>query len=594
MTIQDRSYQTEAVGSIYSYFATQFGNPLVAMPTGTGKSIVIARFLQSVFHHYPNQKIMVLTHVKELIEQNHAKLMAVWPNAPAGIHSAGLKKRDTLNQIIFGGIASVAKKWAEFGCVNLILIDEAHLVSPNDETMYRSFIEGLKSINPHLKIIGFTATPWRLGQGRLTEDGIFTDVCFDITGLNAFNRLIAEGFLAPLIPKKTKMLLDVDGVHMRGGEFIQGELQNAVDKEEITSVALREAMECGYDRKHWLIFCSGVDHAIHTAEMLTLMGIPCGAVHSKMKDSERDQIIADFKSGKLRAVANNNVLTTGFDMPGIDLIVMLRPTASPVLWVQMLGRGTRPFECAEYKKENCLVLDFAGNTKRLGPINDPVIPRKKGQKGGEAPVKLCEACGTYNHASVRYCGGSPHPSPEGCGHEFPIMTKLKQEASTAELIKGDAPIVEVFKIDHITYTKHQKVGKPDAIKVAYYCGFQHFEDYVCLEHEGFASRKARMWWRERAARPADGVYSADVIVPETTDQALSSTQFLQTPTHLRVWINKKYPEIMKYCYDGSAFGTVEPSDADPGPAVQHYAKAMTPALIIPTNPQELQTDDIPF
>ncbi len=550
----------------------------------TGKSVVIARFLQSVFHYYPNQKIMVLTHVKELIEQNHAKLMAIWPNAPAGIHSAGLKKRDVLNQIIFGGIASVAKKWAEFGFVNLILIDEAHLVSPSEETMYRSLIEGLKSINPHLKIIGFTATPWRLGQGRITEDGIFTDICFDITGLTAFNRLIAEGFLAPLIPKKTKMILDVDGVHMRGGEFIQGELQNAVDKEEITSVALREAMECGYDRRHWLIFCSGVDHAIHTADMLTMMGIPCGAVHSKMKDAERDQVIADFKSGKLRAVANNNVLTTGFDMPGIDLIIMLRPTASPVLWVQMLGRGTRPFECAEYKKENCLVLDFAGNTKRLGPINDPVIPRKKGTKGGEAPVKLCEACGMYNHASVRYCGGSPHPSPEGCGHEFPIMTKLKQEASTAELIKGDVPIVEIFKIDHITYSRHQKVGKPDAIKVSYYCGYQHFEDYVCLEHEGFASRKARMWWRERSEYP----------VPETTNAALGTTNLLKTPTHLRVWINKKYPEIMKYCFDGTAFGTVEASDADPGPAVQHYIKPTTTELTIPTIPQPIESDDIPF
>lgn len=550
----------------------------------TGKSVVIARFLQSVFHYYPNQKIMVLTHVKELIEQNHAKLMAIWPNAPAGIHSAGLKKRDVLNQIIFGGIASVAKKWAEFGFVNLILIDEAHLVSPSEETMYRSLIEGLKSINPHLKIIGFTATPWRLGQGRITEYGIFTDICFDITGLTAFNRLIAEGFLAPLIPKKTKMILDVDGVHMRGGEFIQGELQNAVDKEEITSVALREAMECGYDRRHWLIFCSGVDHAIHTADMLTMMGIPCGAVHSKMKDAERDQVIADFKSGKLRAVANNNVLTTGFDMPGIDLIIMLRPTASPVLWVQMLGRGTRPFECAEYKKENCLVLDFAGNTKRLGPINDPVIPRKKGTKGGEAPVKLCEACGMYNHASVRYCGGSPHPSPEGCGHEFPIMTKLKQEASTAELIKGDAPIVEIFKIDHITYSRHQKVGKPDAIKVSYYCGYQHFEDYVCLEHEGFASRKARMWWRERSEYP----------VPETTNAALGTTNLLKTPTHLRVWINKKYPEIMKYCFDGTAFGTVEALDSDPGPAVQHYIKPTTTELTIPTIPQPIESDDIPF
>ena len=113
--IQDRSYQIEAVQSIFNYFATQTGNPLVAMPTGTGKSIVIARFLQKVFQLYSGQKVMVLTHVKELIVQNHAKLMAIWPNAPAGLHSAGLNQRDTVQPILFGGIASVHKKWAEFG-----------------------------------------------------------------------------------------------------------------------------------------------------------------------------------------------------------------------------------------------------------------------------------------------------------------------------------------------------------------------------------------------------------------------------------------------------------------------------------------------
>lgn len=579
---QDRSYQTEAVGSIFKYFDSNFGNPVVAMPTGTGKSIVIARFLQEVFRNYPNQKIMVLTHVKELIVQNHSKLMTLWPNAPAGIHSAGLNKRDTIHKIIFGGIASVHKKWKQFGLVNLLIVDEAHLVSPSDETMYRTFLTNLKTINPYLKVIGLTATPWRLGQGHITEDGIFTDVCFDITGIIAFNRLIAEGFLSPVVPKKTKYLLNVDGVHMRGGDYIVGELQNAVDKAEVTEVALREAMEVGHDRKHWLIFCSGVDHAVHTADMLSMMGIPCGTVHSNLSTAERDTVIRDFKSGKIRAITNNNVLTTGFDMPGIDLILMLRPTQSTVLWVQMLGRGTRPCE----GKENCLVLDFAGNTKRLGPINDPVLPRKKGSGTGEAPVKVCEICGAYNHASVRYCGSEPFVTPQGCGHEFPIVTKLKNEASTAELIKGDLPIVKVFKIDHITYTKHQKLGKPDAIKVSYYSGFQHFEDYVCLEHEGFASRKARMWWRERTAQHAP--------VPEKTKMALEATSVLKTPTHLQVWINKKYPEIMRYCYDGTAFGTVEASDADEGPTVQHPVQYTEDKATAYDKLKGITLDDIPF
>ncbi len=582
--IQARSYQEEAVRSVYNYFATNYGNPLIAMPTGTGKSVVIAMFLESVFRQYPNQKILCITHVKELIEQNYSKLLAVWPNAPAGVYSAGLKRRDTVNKIIFGGIASMAKRWVEFGLVNLIIIDEAHLVSPNEETLYRSLINALKTVNPHLKVIGLTATPWRLGQGLLTEDGIFTDTCFDITGISAFNRLIAEGYLSPVVPKKTETMLDVDGVHTRGGDFVQAELQNAVDKSEVSYSAIKEAMESGFDRKHWLVFCSGVEHAIHVSDMLNACGVSSLPVHSKLSSEERKDALYKFKTGQVRALTNNNVLTTGFDMPALDLILMLRPTQSPVLWVQMLGRGTRPFECAEYKKENCLVLDFAGNTRRLGPINDPVIPKKKGTKTGEAPIKLCECCGTYNHASARYCGGEPFPTIQGCGHQFPIITKLKQVASTEELIKGDAPIVEVYKVDTITVSVHTKHDKPPAMKVQYYCGLKHFTDYVCLEHEGFAARKARQWWRDR-------LVDKTVPLPVTTEQAIESVNTILQATHLRVWVNKKYPEILAYCYDDSAFGTIEASVSSLGPMVSVSTFVQSPRQLPDYSDLE---DDIPF
>lgn len=573
--ITDRSYQTEAVSAIWNYFRTNAGNPVVAMPTGTGKSVVIARFLQSVFHAFPGQRIMMLTHVKELIAQNYEKLNAVWEFAPCGIYSAGLNKKEHGRPITFAGIASVAKKWALFGHIDLVLIDEAHLVSPTDATMYQTFLRGLMSINPHLKVIGFTATPWRLGHGRITdpvvrevkgeqveEPSIFTDICFDITGMEAFNRLIAEGFLCPLVPKRTQTKLSVDGVHMRGGEFIEKELQTAVDKEELTAAALREAMELGHDRRKWLIFAAGTEHADHIADMLNMMGVPCGSVHSKREG--RDQTIKDFKAGKLRAVVNNNVLTTGFDDPEIDMIVCLRPTASAVLWVQMLGRGTRPLYAPGYDlndiggrlaaieaagKKNCLVLDYAANTSRLGPINDPVVPRRKGQGGGDAPVKVCPVCDNYVHASLRWCNGVM-PSGDVCKHEFEFETKLKQSASSQDLIKGDMPVVEVFKVDHITVAKHEKLGAPPMMKVSYYCGYQMFNEYVCVEHTNFAGRKAKQWWAQRTADP----------MPSTTEQALEVADQLKPATHLRVWINKKYPEILAVCFDGSAFGTQEPDD----------------------------------
>jgi len=571
MLLQPRYYQVEATYSVFNYFQEKKGNPIIAMPTGTGKSVVIAMILQMILYYWPGQRIMVLTHVKELIAQNHKKLITMWPQAPAGIYSAGLGRKDLHGSITFGGIGSVAKKAVQFGHIDLVFIDEAHLVSPNEATLYRKFLNDLKSINPNLKVVGLTATPWRLGTGRITDDGIFTDICYDLTGLEAFNRLIAEGFLSPLIPRQTRMMLDVNGVHMRNNDFIPSELQAAVDKMEITKAAIDEVLEVAADRKSWLIFASGVEHAEHIADLLNDMGIPTVAIHSKMGDKARDQAILEFTAGKYRAAVNNNVLTTGFDHPAIDCIIVLRPTASTVLWVQMLGRGTRPFTCQHYKKENCLILDFAGNTRRLGPINDPVIPRKKGAGGGEAPVKLCGSCATYNHASVRHC--------EYCGAEFSFQVKIQRTAAEDQVIKGDMPVVDVFKVDHITFSKHQKAGRPNTLKVTYYCNLKSFSEYVCIEHEGWAQRKARLWWKER---------SEGAEFPDGVDAALEQVLTLTAPTHLRVWTNKQYPEILAYCFDGSAFGVNEPTDGRPA-LNANIAKAPASAA-----PLEDIDDDIPF
>lgn len=359
---------------------------------------------------------------------------------------------------------------------------------------------------------------------------------------------------------------------MRGGEFIQSELQHAVDKYDITFNALKEAAESAHDRSHWLVFASGVEHAEHITDMLNDMGVPAVAIHSKMGNAQRDQAILDFKAGKYRAAVNNNVLTTGFDFPAIDCIVVLRPTASTVLWVQMLGRGTRPSPATG--KENCLVLDFAGNTRRLGPINDPVIPRKKGQKGGEAPVKICGSCATYNHASARHCAF--------CGAEFTFQVKIKQTAASDELLRGDAPVTEVFRVDHITYSKHEKAGRPPMMKVTYYCGLRSFSEYVCIQHDGFAQRKARQWWRERTG----------TAFPQSTEAALAVADTLQPATHLRIWVNKQYPEILAHCFDGTAFGQQE---AGALPTVD-TAAFRPPAPAAPAEDAELSNmdDDIPF
>jgi len=572
----ERAYQTEAVQSIWTYFGThQTGNPIIAMPTGSGKTIVNARFLESVYRLFPFQKIMLLTHVKELIQQNYDKLLKLWPDAPVGIYSDGLGQKNSNQKITIGGIASVWRHPELFGHVDLIIIDEVHLVSPKATTMYQTFITALARINPHIRVIGLTATPWRMGHGKLTDPfldkngklwpSLFTDFCFDITNYQSFNRLIAEGYLVPLIPKKPKTELNVDGVHLRGGEFIESELQVAVDKHEVTVAAITEAIELGKDRKKWLVFGSGIDHAEHITDILNGMGVSAGCVHSKRDD--RNKVISDFRAGRIRALVNNNILTTGFDDQEIDMIVALRPTMSTVLWVQMLGRGTRPIyppghnsatieqRLAAIKasgKLDCLVLDYAGNTRRLGPINDPVIPEPPKSRGTRpAPVKLCDVCQTWVHASVRVC---PH-----CGNEFQIAIHIVQTASSISPLKGELPITKVFKVDHITAARHEKYGGGSvSLRVSYYCGMKMYTEYVPFENSNaFAKRRSRTWWKTR-------MRDLNAMIPITVDEALNRLEEINHPTHIRVWVNKNpYPEIMALCFDGTAFGTEEMSDEVP-------------------------------
>lgn len=555
---EQRWYQREAVDALFDYFDNHPGydlktgiannaNPLICMPTGTGKSHVIADFSREAMYKFPGTRIMMATHVKELIEQNAKKLLEAWPLAPLGIHSAGLQSRDFMQPIIFGGVKSLIKNIPIFGKRDLLVIDEAHLLSPTDDTSYQKLIIGLKEQNPYLKVIGLTATRWRLGLGCLTNGNIFTDIAYDICTIEGFNRLIAEGYICPLIPKRTRTELDVSNVGMRNGEYAAKELQEAVDKYETTYAALQELVSEGFYRKSWLIFASGIEHAEHIGELLnTAFGIPTGVIHSKKSDKHNKDVLEAWRRGELRAVVNMNALTTGVDHPALDLIGMLRPTMSSGLWVQMLGRGTRVYS----GKENCLVLDFAGNTRRLGPINDPVIPKPKG-KGppGDAPVKICPACGTYCHTTAKVC--------IVCGYVFPITENINAHADTSELLRSDLPEVEPFNVSHVVLTPHESVNSgKKSIKVAYYCtgGIPRtFYEYISVESSSrFFRHKSRDWFRQRylgyGYETNRDHEEWDNDVPRYDDKVieLSMSGQLRHPRVIHVWLNRDKPEVLRY------------------------------------------------
>jgi DNA repair protein RadD len=269
------------------------------LPTGSGKSHIVAALCKEAIQTWPETRILMLTHVKELIEQNAEKMRDHWPNAPLGIYSAGMRRRDIGEPITFAGIQSVRNKADQIGHVDLVLIDECHLVSHKQEGGYRKLIDDLTSINPALRVIGLTATPYRLGHGYITDEpALFSDIIAPVS----IEELIFKGFLAPLRSKLTAHKLSVDGVHKRGGEYIESELQAAVDTDDHNVSVVDEVISLAGDRRSWLFFCAGVKHAHNVADIFNaraaLRRLALSARRRRPNASGSSPILSLAKSGR--------------------------------------------------------------------------------------------------------------------------------------------------------------------------------------------------------------------------------------------------------------------------------------------------------
>ena len=261
-----RDYQQRTITELYAWFeAGNEGNPCLVLPTGSGKSHIIAALCKDALQSWPETRILMLTHVKELIAQNAEKMRQHWPNAPMGIYSAGLNRKDLGEPITFAGIQSVRTKASQIGHVDLIIIDEAHLVSHKDEGGYRTLLANLRAINGNLRIIGLTASPYRLGHGYITDKPAIFDALIEPVSIE---ELIHKGYLSTLRSKLTTTKLEVDGVKKRGGEYIEAELQAKVDTKDKNAKVVREIIALAGERKSWLVFCAGVNHAQHIKDAL--------------------------------------------------------------------------------------------------------------------------------------------------------------------------------------------------------------------------------------------------------------------------------------------------------------------------------------
>lgn len=519
---QLRPYQQRALNQLYAWFdLNKVGNPCVVLPTGSGKSHVIAALCKDALE-FPDQRILMLTHQKELIEQDVEKLLMHFHDAPVGIYSASVGRKE-IDAITFAGIQSVRGKAKQIGKIDLVVVDEAHLVSHKEEGTYRNLISDLLLINPDLRVVGFTATPWRLGHGDITQGSALFDALIEPVSIHELQN---QGYLSMLRSKATVEKLCTDGIHTRGGEYIESELQKAVMRQGLTELVVSEVLKRAGERKFWLFFCSGVAHAEETCDTLVSHGIVAACVTGETSKVKREQILADFRSGKLQAITNANVLTTGFDHPGIDLIVMMRPTLSPTLYMQMVGRGLRTSE----GKEDCLVLDFAGNVARHGPVTNIKPPKEKKAGDGVAPCKICPACDEIVFASARVC--------PGCGHEF--AKKEKDLWLREDDISGKAPIVMESRRWFWRIHVGRESGK-EMLAVSYYGSFSDASivEYLTVFHDGYPGVRAM------------GILNAichecgvDMLKPESPQELVQALNLAPAPTKIMYHMQGRYPRIV--------------------------------------------------
>lgn len=499
-----RDYQKEAISALWRVWrADRKARPLLVCPTGGGKSCLVAEIIRAIHNKNKTLRILVVAHRKEIIRQNILEFQAL-TQLPVGVVSAGLGRKDR-STITFANIQSIFRSPGEW---EVIICDEAHLISQKSSSMYQALLKA----NPNASVVGLTATPMRLDKSILVgADGIFSEIAYEIT----MGELIAKGFLAPLI-SVCDTQIDTAGVRKVAGDFHQGEL------ELVTRPLVHEHARAIHSRTKQrnkvLVFCTGVKH---TEEMAAALGGK--AITGDMPEMLRDLYIEQFARGEFKYLCNCEVLTLGFNVPSIDCVALVRATQSLGLYIQMVGRGSR---IAPGKKD-ALILDFGGNINRHGPVDlIEVITKKDAPPQFRVPpLKSCDECGCVCNIRLEHC--------PACGAKFPLKTKLTQSPSSAPILSTQ----DVDECIDMHVSLHNKPDKPTSFRIdLLMASGRSLMEFLCFEHGGYASEVARHKWQ---------AFGGGTPAPAFALHALQRQHELGRPHKVRVKKEKGFWRITK-------------------------------------------------
>ncbi|HEY1142276.1 MAG TPA: DEAD/DEAH box helicase family protein, partial [Lysobacter sp.] len=532
MTIRLRPYQQLALDCLWAYLRAADGNPALVLPTGAGKSPLMAAIAAEAVQNWGG-RVGILAHVQELVEQNAAKLRAYWPDAPMGIYAAALRKRDRFDKILMMQIQSVWDKADQLGWFDILAIDEAHRIPLDGEGRYLSFIAACRKINPNLRVVGLTATPYRLQGAAVPVCGaehILTEIAYEAR----VGDLIADGYLSRLTTPGNLERPDFSSVKVKRGEY--DDKAQAVAAMPLVERTVDDLLARSVGRRCGVVFCINTEHSKAVMAALHARGETATMIFDGMTKTARLDAIEGHKSGLYRWMVNVNIASEGYDNPIIDVVAMLRATKSPGLMYQQIGRGFR----LAPGKTDCLVLDYAGNILEHGPVDKIRVRSARPGKAATvetARVKECPACPAILAIGVREC-------PE-CGYSFASTAPahLDRPVDAPVLSVDRARVVNTHAVHSVKYERGiGKAGKPDHLRAIYQCGLRRFTDFVCLQHSGMARANAIRWWQER---------DSEGPIPRTVEEALERAYGLPTPSAITVDETEKYPRVVSYEWNES-------------------------------------------
>lgn len=518
-----RPYQVMAVKTIVRDLFDPAGSrfALLQAVTGSGKTVMFSALARALLHRYPDARVCVLAHRKELVEQAYAKMdVSPLPREAVAVACASCEGDTPVepkkHRVVIGSVQTLARR--DVGKINLLIIDEAHHVPPIEQGgQYHKIINRLSALNPTMGVLGVTATPYRLGHGLIygpTADGltnVFPKLNHAIGGYDLLEAGLADKtpYVEPVRGKHVAgagLEEELGRVATTGGEYNGQELNRLMTRKVHIDTAVKAYEDYGEGRQHCLAFGVTIEHAELLARAFNGAGHPAAAIHSQMPAAKRAALLKAFEKGALKVLCNVGVLTEGWDCPPTDLIVMARPTLSTSLFVQMCGRGTRPWP----GKHDVLVLDLAGNFARHDDPWDPIV-----QPGQKPTMWVCPNCGEALRPwedPCPQCGYRRPPKEEPAEKRElpPVETERQNLVDVSFGAAGDDVVTDVRQwYGNILNSRR---GQPFFVLSAAGANGRVYKQWLDIEGltSGYGQVKARRAWQK---------FSRDGYVPETLADA---------------------------------------------------------------------------